>query len=628
MDRREPNRLRIFSRRAAVLGGAKLALGAAILGRLYYLQVLQSDQYRVLADENRINLRLLAPPRGRVVDRFGVELARNRRNFRALLVAEQTVDVADTLNRLSQMMPIDDGQKARVLREVQRKRKFVPVMIAENLSWDEFARLNIYSPDLPGILLDVGETRDYPWGQYFAHAVGYVAAVSPQDLGEDPLLELPGFRIGKNGAERVYDLNLRGKAGDSRVEVNAYGRVIRELARVDGQPGAELNLTLDAELQRFAVDRLAGESGAAVVVDVETGDVLVLASTPSFDPNWFNEGIRPEQWQQLGADKMKPLTNKATQGQYPPGSTFKPITLLAALEAGVIGPDHQEVCLGQIQLGNYMYHCWKKGGHGLLDMVSAMEQSCDVYFYDVARRIGPDRIAEMAQRFGMGKPTGIDLPGERVGLVPTREWKQATLGEPWAAGETLVVGIGQGYVLATPLQLAILTARLANGRFAVQPRLTRRGGPAAAGDRDAAAPQFAKLGVRQASLDIVREGMKAVVNRQRGTAYGARINIAGQAMAGKTGTSQVRRISMRERHTRVIKNEDKPWEERDHALFVGYAPVDKPRFAVCVIVEHGGNGSKAAAPVARDILIEAQRLDAVRQIVRRRDDTPDGSGTG
>jgi penicillin-binding protein 2 len=626
MDRREQYRLRVFSRRTAILGGAKLTLGAAILGRLYYLQVLQSDQYRVLADENRINLRLLAPPRGRVVDRFGVELALNRRNFRALLVAEQTVDVLDTLNRLSELLPIDDGQKARVLREVQRKRKFVPVMIAENLSWDEFARLNIYSPDLPGILLDVGETRDYPWGQYFAHAVGYVAAVSPQDLGEDPLLELPGFRIGKNGAERIHDLKLRGKAGDSRVEVNAYGRVIRELARVDGQPGAELSLTLDAELQRFAIDRLGGESGAAVVVDVETGDVLVLVSTPSFDPNWFNEGIRPEQWQQLGADKMKPLTNKAIQGQYPPGSTFKPITLLAALEAGVIGPDHQEVCLGQIQLGNYVYHCWKKGGHGLLDMVSAVEQSCDVYFYDVARRVGPDRIAEMAQKFGMGKPSGIDLPGERAGLVPTRDWKQATLGEAWAAGETLVIGIGQGYVLATPLQLAILTARLANGKIAVQPRLAR---PNDQGEREVNAPPAARLGVRQASLDIVREGMKAVVNRQRGTAYGSRIHIPGQAMAGKTGTSQVRRISMRERNTRVIKNEDKAWEERDHALFIGYAPMDKPRFAIAVVVEHGGNGSKAAAPVARDILIEAQRLEAVRQIVRRRDDdTPADSSVG
>jgi penicillin-binding protein 2 len=543
-----------------------------------------------------------------------------------LLVAEQTVDVLDTLNRLSELLPIDDGQKARVLREVQRKRKFVPVMIAENLSWDEFARLNIYSPDLPGILLDVGETRDYPWGQYFAHAVGYVAAVSPQDLGEDPLLELPGFRIGKNGAERIHDLKLRGKAGDSRVEVNAYGRVIRELARVDGQPGAELSLTLDAELQRFAIDRLGGESGAAVVVDVETGDVLVLASTPGFDPNWFNEGIRPEQWQQLGADKMKPLTNKAIQGQYPPGSTFKPITLLAALEAGVIGPDHQEVCLGQIQLGNYVYHCWKKGGHGLLDMVSAVEQSCDVYFYDVARRVGPDRIAEMAQKFGMGKPSGIDLPGERAGLVPTRDWKQATLGEAWAAGETLVIGIGQGYVLATPLQLAILTARLANGKIAVQPRLAR---PNDQGEREVNAPPAARLGVRQASLDIVREGMKAVVNRQRGTAYGSRIHIPGQAMAGKTGTSQVRRISMRERNTRVIKNEDKAWEERDHALFIGYAPMDKPRFAIAVVVEHGGNGSKAAAPVARDILIEAQRLEAVRQIVRRRDDdTPADSSVG
>ena len=607
MERREPTKVKTFSRRAMLLGGIKASLITALVGRLYYLQVLESDQYGMLADENRINLRLLAPPRGRILDRYGAELARNRHNFRILLVAEQTNSVPETLRRLGELVTIDEALRTRVLRDVQRRRKFVPVMVAENLSWEEFARVNFHSPDLPGVLLDVGETRDYPFGADFAHSVGYVAAVSPQEIGEDPLLELPGFRIGKSGVERAFDLSLRGKAGDSRVEVNAYGRIIRELGRRDGQSGEDLYVTIDAELQRFAVERMGRESGAAVVMDVNNGDLLAMASTPGFDPNWFNEGIAGEQWTQLNADKFKPLTNKATQGQYPPGSTFKMMTALAALEAGVIPPDHRELCLGQMQLGNYTYHCWKKGGHGWIDFTTAHEQSCDVYFYDLARRVGPDRIADLAARFGLGRPTGFDLAGERAGLVPTRDWKLAALGESWQAGETLVNGIGQGFVLTTPLQLAVMTARIANGRFAVMPRILRplpgkeERGP---GER---------LGVRAASLDMIREGMKAVVNRQRGTAYGSRIALAGQEMAGKTGPSQVRRIRMRERATRVLKNEERPWEDRDHALFVGYAPMNKPRYAVSVVVEHGGNGSKAAAPVARDILIEAQRLESARQ---------------
>ncbi len=607
MDRREPTRVKVFSRRAALLGGIKVGLVTALIGRLYYLQVLESDQYGMLAEENRINLRLLPPARGRILDRYGAELARNRHNFRILLVAEQTYNVAETLQRLGELVTIDDAQRTRVLREVQRRRKFVPIMVVENLSWQEFARVNFHSPDLPGVLLDVGETRDYPFGPDFAHSVGYVAAVSPQEIGEDPLLELPGFRIGKSGVERAFDLGLRGKAGDSRVEVNAYGRVIRELARREGQAGEDLYVTIDAELQRFATERMGSESGAAVVMDVNTGDVLALASTPGFDPNWFNEGIAGEQWTQLNGDKLKPLTNKATQGQYPPGSTFKIITALAALEAGAIPPDHRELCLGQLQLGNYTYHCWKKGGHGWIDFNTSLEQSCDVYFYDLSRRVGPDKIADMAARFGLGRPTGFDLQGERAGLVPTRDWKLAALGEAWQAGETLVNGIGQGFVLATPLQLAVMTARVANGRYAVVPRMIRP--PPGREDRGPGE----RLGVRAASLDLVKEGMKSVTNRPRGTAYGARIAVAGMEMAGKTGTSQVRRITLRERSTRVLKNEERPWEDRDHALFVGYAPVSKPRYAVCVVVEHGGNGSKAAAPVARDILIEAQRLEAARQ---------------
>lgn len=614
MNRRDNDLQRVFTRRALLLGTAQLGLFGALIGRLYYLQVMESDKYALLAEENRINMRLLSPRRGRVVDRFGVELASNRRNYRVMIVAEQTRNVDATLEALSNLIQVDDTQRVRVKREIERRRKFVPVVVAENLSWDDFAKINLHSPDLPGVQLDVGETRDYPYTTTFSHVVGYVGAVAENELGEDPLLELPGFRIGKSGVEKVYDERLRGRAGHSQMEVNAYGRAIRELARHNGQQGDDVVLTIDADLQRFAMERLGEESGAAVVIDIHTGDILALASNPGYDPNWFNVGITGPQWRQLNTDKYKPLTNKAIQGQYPPGSTFKMLVGLAALEAGTMTPETRVFCQGHMDFGNNTFHCWKKGGHGSMNMASGLEESCDVYFYETARRTGVDKIAEMAKRLGLGDFTGIDLTGERRGLIPTRAWKQAVLGQPWAQGENLVIGIGQGYVTATPLQLAVMTARLANGGYAVQPRIVRTDdalGPAT--DQRPAAQRWPSIGLKREQLDIALEGMIRVTSPPRGTAAGARIMQAQYAMAGKTGSSQVRRISRQERETRVRKNEEKPWEERDHALFVAFAPVSAPRYACAVIIEHGGSGSKAAAPVARDILLETQKLDPSRR---------------
>lgn len=614
MNRRDNDLQRIFSRRAVLLGTAQLGLFGALAARLYYLQVLESDKYALLAEENRINMRLLSPRRGRVLDRFGVELASNRRNYRVLIVAEQTRSVDATLEALAQLIQVDESQRSRVKREIERRRKFVPVVVAENLSWDDFAKINLHSPDLPGVQLDVGETRDYPYGAMFSHVVGYVGAVAENELGDDPLLELPGFRIGKSGVEKIYDERLRGRAGHSQIEVNAYGRAIRELQRHNGQPGDDIVLTIDAELQSFAVERVGEESAAAVVMDVHTGDVLCLVSNPGYDPNWFNVGITQSQWRQLNNDKYKPLLNKAVQGQYPPGSTYKMLVGLAGLEAGTITADTRVFCPGHMDFGNNTFHCWKKGGHGTMNLVSALEESCDVFFYETARRTGVDKVADVARRLGLGEPTGIDLTGERRGLIPTRAWKQATLGQPWAQGENLVIGIGQGYVTTTPLQLAVMTARLANGGHAVQPRIVRddgRLGPA--GDQRLASARWPHVGLKREQLDLVLDGMVGVSNRARGTAYQARIVQAQYALAGKTGSSQVRRISRLERETRVRKNEEKPWEERDHALFVAYAPLAAPRYAVCVVVEHGGSGSKAAAPIARDIMAEVQRLDPSRR---------------
>lgn len=614
INRRDNDLQRVFTRRALLLGTAQLGMFGALVGRLYYLQVMESDKYTLLAEENRINMRLLPPRRGRVLDRFGVELASNRRNYRVMIVAEQTRNVDATLEALSKLIQVDDTQRARVKREIERRRKFVPVVVAENLSWDDFAKVNLHSPDLPGVQLDVGETRDYPYVHTFSHVVGYVGAVAENELGDDPLLELPGFRIGKSGVEKVYDEQLRGRAGHSQIEVNAYGRAIRELERHNGQQGDDVVLTIDADLQRYAMERFGEDSGAAVVIDIHTGEILSLVSNPGYDPNWFNVGITGPQWRQLNNDKYKPLINKAIAGQYPPGSTFKMLVGIAALESGNMTPETRVFCPGHMDFGNNTFHCWKKGGHGTMNFVSALEESCDVYFYEASRRTGVDKVAEVAKKLGLGDFTGIDLTGERRGIIPTRAWKQGALGQPWHPGENLVIGIGQGYVTTTPLQLAVMAARLANGGYAVQPRIVRKDdafGPAT--DPRLASQRWPSLNLKREQIDLALEGMIRVTTPPRGTASGARITLAQYAMAGKTGSSQVRRISRAERETRVRKNEEKPWEERDHALFVAFAPISAPRYACAVIVEHGGSGAKAAAPVARDILLECQKLDPSRK---------------
>ncbi len=612
-------RYKSYVRRMALLAGGKLAIFCLLAGRLYQLQVLQSHRYQVLADENRINLRLLPPPRGRILDRFGAPIAVNRENYRVLLVAENAQDgagardVEGTLDTLGQIIPLGPNERQRIMRDVRKRRSFVPVTIRENLDWKEVARIEVNAPDLPGVMIDVGQSREYPYANTLSHILGYVAAVSEKDLTGDPLLELPGFHIGKNGIEKIYDLRLRGKAGNSQVEVNAVGRVIRELERQEGQTGDDIRLSIDFGLQDFVTKRLEKEkSAAAVVVDTVNGDVLAMASVPSYDPNEFTKGLSTKTWRSLVRDPLAPLTNKAISGLYSPGSTFKMMVALAAMESG-IGSDHTVFCRGVMQLGNARFHCWKRHGHGHLTMEQALQQSCDIYFYDLAGRIGVNRIGRMARRFGLGGSLGIDIPGERSGLIPSREWKLAVKGVRWQKGETLITGIGQGFVLATPLQLAIMTARIAGGGKAVTPRLMRSPSGDREGGEETKTPDFKPLGVSEAALLVVRRGMEAVTNSQRGTAYRARIKEPGKEMAGKTGTSQVRRISKRERETRVLKNKERPWRDRDHALFVGYAPVNNPRYAVSVIVEHGGGGSTAAAPVARDILLEAQKRNSARE---------------
>ena len=610
MDR-DTDRYRLLTRRAAVLGGLKLAGLSALVGRLYYLQVVESARFTMLAEENRISLRLVAPSRGTIVDRFGVPLAVNQQNYRVVVVSERTRNIQDTLDKISKIVPLTDGDRRRVMRELHRKRRFVPVTVRENLTWEQVATIEMNTPDLPGVAIEVGEIRHYPEAEATAHILGYVGAVSEAELNGDPVLSLPGFRIGKAGVEKYHEKALRGTAGTSQLEVNAVGRVIRELSRDEGQPGREVQLTIDIGLQKFVQQRLAQEvSASCVVMDVHTGGIYALCSHPSYDPNQFTMGISAELWEELLSNQATPLNNKAVAGQYPPGSTFKPVVALAALESGLISRNHTVFCPGHMDLGDHRFHCWKKGGHGTMDVVGALRHSCDVWFYDVSRRIGIDRIAEMAHRFDMGQLTGLDLPHERPGLIPSIEWKKGALGKPWAQGETLIAAIGQGYVLSTPMQLVAMTARLANGGFAVKPHLTKQI-KALSGEQTTWPP----IGVKKENLDLVLRGLYEVTNAPNGTAYKSRITESGFEMAGKTGSAQVRRITMAERSTGVRKNEDLPWRERDHALFISYAPVSAPRYACAVFVEHGGGGSTAAAPIARDILLECQKRDPGRAAV-------------
>jgi penicillin-binding protein 2 len=609
---REAQRYRLFSRRATILASAQALLVGALSARLYQLQVLDSDRYKVLADENRINLRLVAPPRGRILDRFGTPLADNRQDYHLVIVAEQAGDIATTLDALAGLIELDDADRNRVMREIRRKHSFVPIVVRDNLSWDEMARVEVAVPELPGISIEQGLTRNYPFAEATAHTIGYVAAVSEQELNGDPLLELPDFRIGKAGIEKSQDLTLRGTAGTRQIEVNAFGRVVRELARVDGEQGQDVVIGIDMAMQRFVTQRCEGEqSVASVLLDAVNGEILALVSIPSFDPSVFANGLSPADWQQLTTDPRHPLSNKAIAGTYPPGSTFKPVVALGALSAGVLSPETTITCTGQIQLGNAVFHCWRHGGHGTLRLRDAIKKSCDVFFYETARRLGIDRLAAMAHRLGYGAPVGVDIPGEKSGLIPTREWKLATTGTAWQQGETLIAGIGQGSVLATPLQIATMVARLVSGRTVI-PHFVRKSGVMPPGG-DGASADFPLLGLDSDALALVLDGMNAVVNEPGGTAYAARIAEPGLAMGGKSGTSQVRRITEYERDHGLRKITEIPWKERDHALFVGFAPVGAPRYVCATLVEHGGGGSAVAGPICRDVLLEAQHRDPVRQ---------------
>lgn len=602
---RESDRAVGFSRRAFIVGAFQAGFLAVLGGRLAWLQTVEGNRYKTLAESNRINLKMMAPARGQIVDRFGVPFAVNNQNFRVLVVPEQTDDLEQSLLQLQKLIKIDDKELDKVRKLAKRSPSYTPLEVADELTWEEVATVEVNIPDLPGMSIDAGEVRHYPFGDSAAHLIGYVGTASKKDqeADPDPLLKLPDFQVGKAGIEKTLDNALRGKAGSSEVEVNVVGREVRELRNLQSTDGERVVLSIDAELQRTAMQLMVvHRSASAVVMDVHTGEIYALASYPAYDPNFFTGGISHERYEELRSDITFPLTNKAVAGQYPPGSTFKMVTALAALEAGVINEHTGTFCPGHYDFGNGRFHCWKKGGHGTVNVVGALAQSCDVFFYKLSTELGIKRIADMARRLGLGSKFDMELQEERAGLVPDEAWKRKRYNEGWHPGETVIASIGQGYMLATPLQLAVMTSRIVNGGKACKPWLTGK-----VGGETVQRPPWEDIGLNEKHVALVMQGMEHVC-MERGTAYAARIKEPGMEMGGKSGTAQVKRITKQERAAGV-KNEDLPWQFRHHALFVGYAPITNPRYAAAVVVEHGVGGSAAAAPIVRDLLLLAQQRD-------------------
>jgi penicillin-binding protein 2 len=600
----------VFHRRAFLLGGLTGVGLLALGGRLAQLQLVEAQRYQKLSAGNQFNYRLVPPPRGLVLDRNGVSLASNRPNFRLMINKDKGLDAAAVLDDLAKLVPIDGTRRARVLRDLERAPRKAPVVVMEDLSWEEFSRVNIRAPELPNVTADMGEVRVYPFGGAFAHVIGYVAKVSDRDLEaakKDPaqdqeLLHHPGFRIGKQGVEKAFDIDLRGRAGATKTEVDAQGRVVRLDPAGDIQPtaGKAVRLTLDADIQNRALEVMGEESGAIVVMDVRNGDLLCMVSAPSFDANRFVRGLSGPEYKALAEYERKPLLDKSMTGVYPPGSTFKPTVSLAALTAG-INPEVRVFCGGSWYYGGRTWRCYKPGGHGSQNMHEAIKNSCDIYFYQTSLKVGPTAIANAARAMGFGQIFDIGIPGQKRGLVPDPEWKKRAFkknpaNQIWFPGETPSYGIGQGALTVNALQLAVMTARLANAKKALVPRLVKSVG-------DVEQPSGADvpdLPFSPEHLAYVRGGMAAVANDVTGTAYrNSQLGLGDIQMAGKTGTAQVRSYDKGVSR----KSEDVRWRLKDHNLFVAFAPYDDPRYAVSVIIEHGGmGGGTAGAPRAREVM--------------------------
>ena len=612
-------------------------LGAGLVGRLYQLQIAQSENYQLLSDNNQFDKRRVLAPRGRLFDSHGRLLAGNSEVFELNMLPARVADLDRWLANVQKLIDLSPDDIERIKKDIADQPDFLEVTVKSGLTQRELARVAILSPVLEGALFYKSFRRIYPQGWMTAHVTGYVSPANQKDVSKNPQLRyLPGLRIGRSGVEHTLEPSLAGQLGVERIEVNAQGKPVRVLEDKPAEAGVDVNLSIDVELQAFATERLRRgksdvvplqkqevqmallqndelrahvttgdtlilrdergrlvppESGAVTVIDIHTGEIKAMVSVPSYDPNLFSGRLSLRDWKRLNEHPRTPMLNRAVSGLYAPGSTFKMVVAAAALEAGVISPSNKIKCEGSFEFGRRTFHCWNEKGHGFVDMVSSLERSCDIYYYQIALKTGINRINNMAKRLGLGEVTDIGLPSEQAGIIPDRDWKQENKGVPWTPGETVVAGIGQGFVLTTPVQLAVMTARIANGKKAVIPTMQAQNGQQ---------PDFADLQVSEDILAMMKQGMRKVMNGTFGTARKYDLKDYG-GIAGKTGTVQVKRISKEQREKGIIDNIDRPWKERDHALFVAYAPVNNPRYAISVVVEHGGSGSSMAAPIAHDI---------------------------
>ena len=600
------NNMPSMNRRAALIGLGGLGVFSVLTSRLYYLQVVRAQDYKVLSDNNRFNFNTVIPERGRILDRNGTPLATNKQDFRVVIVAEHVKDIDMTLSQVSKVLPLSTPARARIKKDMKNRSGFIPVLVEEHLGWPTFSALNMRLPDLPGVVPIEGKGRSYPHGGVFAHVLGYVGKPSPEvmEVDDDQLLRQPTFRIGKTGVEQSYDKVMRGEAGQLKVEVNAFGRTVREWEadKQEAKPGDDVWLTLDSELQIYAAGLFGEESGGAAVIDVMTGELRTLLSMPTFDSNLFVSGLTNADMKRLNSDPRRPQFNKVVGGGYPPASTFKMTVMLAALENNIISLDETVRCTGKVTLGPREFHCWKRRGHGPMNMHDALKHSCDVYFYDLVLRMDINMVKDMASKLGYGQKFDLGIGGQNKGILPDPKWKLERRKDKWRTGDSLNASIGQGFVQATPLQLAVMAARLANGKQAILPSLV-------IGEK---LPNHQNLGINPDHIAFVQNAMLSVCERPGGTAYRPNsLGIPGALLAGKTGTGQVRGISAAERRAGVIKNNKLEWKYRDHSMFVGFAPYDEPRFAAAVLVEHGGSGAGLAATYCRKILKKALERDGM-----------------
>ena len=592
-------KLNSINRRMFITGSLKFFIMVGIVSRLFFLQVKENKKYLTLSDKNRIREWKLAPVRGEFHDYFGNVIAGNFEAYQLHVIPEQVENFKYVIYRLKDLLELSDSEFKKVLKKKKEIKPWETLIVSNNLSWDKFSKINNHLYDLNGVKPVISISRNYPFDENFTHIIGYVSQANEQDIENTELIKknfVPGLKVGKIGLEKSFEEKLIGTNDIERYEVNAYGRRISQLEFQKGKKGQTLKLTVDTEIQKLANELLKDKAGSICVMDIFTGEVIAMHSSPSFDPNLFVFGISQDNWQIIRNDPMKPLLNKTLQGRYSPGSTLKPIVALSALENGIINTNFTVRCTGKTELYDQTYHCWKKEGHGYVSLRNAMKMSCDTYFYEIARKLGVDKLSETAKKFGLGKKVFDNLfEIEKDGLIPNTQWKKNALGKGWLLGETIITGIGQGYIQTTPIQLCLMTAQIANGGYKIYPKIV-------IDDKDKIKPSdyYTPLYKNPKNIRIIQDAMFGSTNEVMGTSYRSRIDNPKYQFAGKTGTAQVKKITEREREL-DLKTSEIPYEQRDHALYIAYGPYVNPRYALSIVVEHGGNGSTTAAPMAKKL---------------------------